>query len=96
MTALSLVFAIFKQQPAPFCVLDEVDAPLDDANVARFTNLINELAKDVQFIFISHNKLAMQVADELKGVTMPNAGISRLVSVDMNDVAEYLEQGKAV
>ncbi|ELA08808.1 SMC protein-like protein [Moraxella macacae 0408225] len=96
LTALSLVFAIFKQQPAPFCVLDEVDAPLDDANVARFTSLIGELAKDVQFIFISHNKLAMQAADELKGVTMPTAGVSRLVSVDMNEVAAYLESDKAV
>lgn len=93
LTALSLVFAIFKQQPAPFCVLDEVDAPLDDANVERFTNLIKDLAKDVQFIFISHNKLSMQIADDLKGVTMPTAGISKLVSVDMKDVAKYLENG---
>lgn len=90
LTALSLIFAIFKQQPAPFCVLDEVDAPLDDANVERFTRLIEELAKDVQFIFISHNKLAMQIADELKGVTMPTAGVSKLVSVDMSEVADYL------
>ncbi|MFW2177405.1 MULTISPECIES: AAA family ATPase [unclassified Moraxella] len=91
LTALSLVFAIFKQQPAPFCVLDEVDAPLDDANVERFTRLIEQLAKDVQFIFISHNKLSMQIADELKGVTMPIAGISKLVSVDMSEVADYLQ-----
>lgn len=91
LTALSLVFAIFKQQPAPFCVLDEVDAPLDDANVERFTHLIHELAKDVQFIFISHNKLAMQIADELKGVTMPTPGVSKLVSVDMSEVGQYLE-----
>ena len=90
LTALSLIFAIFQQQPAPFCVLDEVDAPLDDANVARFTRLIQQLAKDVQFIFISHNKLAMQIADELKGVTMPTAGISKLVSVDMTEVEAYL------
>lgn len=84
LTALSLIFAIFRQNPAPFCVLDEVDAPLDDANVARFTGLIAALAQDVQFIFISHNKLAMQAADELKGVTMPTAGISSLVSVDLS------------
>lgn len=90
LTALSLIFAIFKQQPAPFCVLDEVDAPLDDANVARFTRLIEQLAKDVQFVFISHNKLAMQIADELKGVTMPTAGVSKLVSVDMREVEAYL------
>lgn len=91
LTALSLIFAIFKQQPAPFCVLDEVDAPLDDANVERFTRLIEQLAKDVQFIFISHNKLSMQIADELKGVTMPTAGVSKLVSVDMKEIAQYLE-----
>ena len=91
LTALSLIFAIFKQHPAPFCVLDEVDAPLDDANVARFTSLIHELAGDLQFIFISHNKLTMQIADELKGVTMPSAGISTLVSVSLDEAAQYLE-----
>ena len=90
LTALSLIFAIFKQHPAPFCVLDEVDAPLDDANVARFTSLIHELADDLQFIFISHNKLTMQIADELKGVTMPSAGISALVSVSLDEAARYL------
>lgn len=90
LTALSLIFAIFKQHPAPFCVLDEVDAPLDDANVVRFTSLINELADDLQFIFISHNKLTMQIADELKGVTMPSAGISTLVSVSLDEAANYL------
>ena len=91
LTALSLIFAIFKQHPAPFCVLDEVDAPLDDANVARFTSLIHELADDLQFIFISHNKLTMQIADELKGVTMPSAGISTLVSVSLDEAASYVE-----
>ena len=91
LTALSLIFAIFKQHPAPFCVLDEVDAPLDDANVARFTSLIHELADDLQFIFISHNKLAMQIADELKGITMPSAGISALVSVSLEDAVRYIE-----
>lgn len=90
LTALSLIFAIFKQHPAPFCVLDEVDAPLDDANVGRFTSLIHELADDLQFIFISHNKLTMQIADELKGVTMPSAGISTLVSVSLDEAARYL------
>ena len=92
LTALSLIFAIFKQHPAPFCVLDEVDAPLDDANVARFTSLIHELADDLQFIFISHNKLTMQIADELKGVTMPSAGISTLVSVSLDEAARYIAQ----
>ncbi|WP_201597051.1 AAA family ATPase [Psychrobacter fulvigenes] len=91
LTALSLIFAIFKQHPAPFCVLDEVDAPLDDANVARFTSLIHELADDLQFIFISHNKLTTQIADELKGVTMPSAGISTLVSVSLDEAASYVE-----
>ncbi|MDN3398072.1 AAA family ATPase [Psychrobacter sp. APC 3426] len=91
LTALSLIFAIFKQHPAPFCVLDEVDAPLDDANVARFTSLIHELADDLQFIFISHNKLTMQIADELKGITMPNAGISTLVSVSLDEAASYID-----
>ncbi|MEC5209936.1 chromosome segregation protein [Psychrobacter sp. PL15] len=91
LTALSLIFAIFKQHPAPFCVLDEVDAPLDDANVARFTSLIHELANDLQFIFISHNKLAMQIADELKGITMPSPGISTLVSVSLEEAAHYIE-----
>lgn len=91
LTALSLIFAIFKQHPAPFCVLDEVDAPLDDANVERFTGLIKELANDVQFVFISHNKLSMQIADELKGITMPNAGISSLVSVSLDEAEQYIE-----
>lgn len=91
LTALSLIFAIFKQHPAPFCVLDEVDAPLDDANVARFTGLIHELADEVQFIFISHNKLAMQIADELKGITMPTAGISTLVSVSLEEAERYVD-----
>ncbi len=90
LTALSLIFAIFKQHPAPFCVLDEVDAPLDDANVARFTSLIGELASNVQFIFISHNKLAMQSAHELKGVTMPTAGISSLVSVNLDEATAMI------
>ena len=91
LTALSLIFAIFKQHPAPFCVLDEVDAPLDDANVARFTSLIYELAEDLQFIFISHNKLAMQIADELKGITMPQPGVSTLVSVSLEDAERYID-----
>ena len=91
LTALSLIFAIFKQHPAPFCVLDEVDAPLDDANVGRFTSLIHELADDLQFIFISHNKLTMQIADELKGVTMPSAGISTLVSVSLDEAEHYVD-----
>lgn len=91
LTALALVFAIFKQNPAPFCVLDEVDAPLDDANVTRFSDLILQMATDVQFVFISHNKLSMQIANELKGVTMPQAGISQLVSVSLDEANAYLQ-----
>lgn len=91
LTALSLIFAIFKQHPAPFCVLDEVDAPLDDANVERFTGLIEEMASDLQFVFISHNKLSMQIADELKGITMPTAGVSSLVSVSLDEAEQYIE-----
>jgi len=89
LTALSLVFAIFKLNPAPFCLLDEVDAPLDDANVARFCRLVTDLSCEVQFIYITHNKLAMMMAGELMGVTMPEAGISKLVAVNV-DEAETL------
>lgn len=92
LTALALIFAIFKQSPAPFCVLDEVDAPLDDANVARFTELIKELAQSVQFIFVSHNKLAMACADELIGVTMPTAGLSSVVSVSLDMAAAMIDE----
>ena len=89
LTALSLVFAIFRLNPAPFCLLDEVDAPLDDANVQRFCSLVAELSQQVQFIYISHNKLAMSMADHLLGVTMPEAGVSRLVSVNLEQAAAF-------
>ncbi|MEG2273096.1 MAG: chromosome segregation protein SMC, partial [Acinetobacter sp.] len=82
LTALALVFAIFRLNPAPFCVLDEVDAPLDDANVQRYCNLVKELSEQVQFIYITHNKLAMTMATDLLGVTMPEPGTSKLVTVD--------------
>ena len=88
LTTLSLVFAIFRLNPAPFCMLDEVDAPLDDANVGRFCNLVGEMSKVVQFIFITHNKITMEMADTLMGVTMHEAGVSRLVSVDVDAAAE--------
>ena len=84
LTALSLVFAIFKLNPAPFCMLDEVDAPLDDANVGRFCNLVAEMSSTVQFVFITHNKVAMEMATHLMGVTMSEPGVSRLVSVDVD------------
>ena len=85
LTALSLVFAIFRLNPAPFCMLDEVDAPLDDANVGRFCNLVREMAETVQFIYISHNKITMEMADQLAGVTMHEPGVSRLVAVDVDE-----------
>ena len=90
LTALALVFAIFRLNPAPFCVLDEVDAPLDDANVGRFCHLVKELSEQVQFIYISHNKLAMTMATDLLGVTMPEAGTSQLVSVNLEQAEQYL------
>ncbi|WP_347453594.1 chromosome segregation protein SMC [Acinetobacter thermotolerans] len=89
LTALALVFAIFRLNPAPFCVLDEVDAPLDDANVGRFCNLVKELSEQVQFIYITHNKLAMMMATDLLGVTMPEPGTSKLVTVNLEQAEEY-------
>ncbi|MGJ7459621.1 chromosome segregation protein SMC [Halomonas sp. MA07-2] len=87
LTALSLVFAIFQLNPAPFCMLDEVDAPLDDANVGRYAKLVKEMSENVQFIYITHNKIAMEAGDRLMGVTMQEPGVSRLVSVDVEEAA---------
>ncbi|QBF81614.1 chromosome segregation protein SMC [Shewanella maritima] len=84
LTALSLVFAIFRLNPAPFCMLDEVDAPLDDANVGRFCRLLEEMSQSVQFIYISHNKITMEMAEQLIGVTMHEPGVSRIVAVDID------------
>lgn len=91
LTALSLVFSIFELNPAPFCMLDEVDAPLDDLNTMRFINVVEEMSKDVQFIFITHNKVSMEKSDHLMGVTMQEPGVSRLVTVDMNQALEFVE-----
>ena len=88
LTAVALVFAIFQLNPAPFCMLDEVDAPLDDANVARYCDMVNEMAGQVQFIFITHNKITMELANQLTGVTMHEPGVSRLVSVDVEEAAQ--------
>lgn len=85
LTAVALVFAIFQLNPAPFCMLDEVDAPLDDANVGRFCELVRSMSERVQFIFVTHNKLTMEIADQLLGVTMQEPGVSRLVSVDVEE-----------
>ena len=83
LTAIALVFAIFQLNPAPFCLLDEVDAPLDDANTERYAKLVKEMALGTQFLFISHNKIAMEMAEQLIGVTMQEQGVSRIVTVDM-------------
>ena len=87
MTAVALVFAIFQLNPAPFCLLDEVDAPLDEANVGRFTGMVKEMSEKVQFLFVSHNKATMEAAHQLSGVTMREPGVSRLVSVDLDEAA---------
>ncbi|MBX3711251.1 MAG: chromosome segregation protein SMC [Lysobacter sp.] len=87
MTAVALVFAIFQLNPAPFCLLDEVDAPLDEANVGRFTAMVSEMSQQVQFLFVTHNKATMEAANQLCGVTMREPGVSRLVSVDLAEAA---------
>lgn len=83
MTAVALVFAIFQLNPSPFCMLDEVDAPLDDVNVGRFCTLVKEMSQFVQFLFITHNKVTMELAAHLIGVTMREPGVSRVVAVDV-------------
>ena len=85
LTAIALVFSIFSLNPAPFCLLDEVDAPLDDVNVARFSDLVREMSRTIQFIYITHNKIAMEMGEQLMGVTMQEPGVSRLVSVDVEE-----------
>jgi chromosome segregation protein len=88
LTAVALVFAIFELNPAPFCLLDEVDAPLDDANVGRFCDIVKEMSEKVQFVFITHNKGTMEMARQLTGVTMQEPGVSRLVSVDLDEAVK--------
>ncbi len=88
LTAIALVFSIFNLNPAPFCMLDEVDAPLDDANTGRYARMVKEMSEKVQFIFITHNKITMEQADQLMGVTMHEPGVSRLVTVDVDEAAE--------
>jgi chromosome segregation protein len=89
LTATALVFAIFQLNPAPFCLLDEVDAPLDDSNTERFCKLVTEMSRQTQFVFISHNKIAMEMAQQLVGVTMQEQGVSRIVAVDMAAAAQF-------
>jgi chromosome segregation protein len=85
LTAVALVFSIFELNPAPFCLLDEVDAPLDDNNVGRFCETVKDMSGRVQFIFITHNKTTMELASQLIGVTMNEPGVSRLVAVDVDE-----------
>jgi len=91
LTAIALVFAIFQLNPAPFCLLDEVDAPLDDANTERYSKLVTAMSRDTQFLFISHNKIAMEMAEQLIGVTMQEQGVSRIVAVDMDAAVTMAE-----
>ena len=88
LTAVSLVFAIFELNPAPFCLLDEVDAPLDDANVGRFSEIVKEMSQQVQFVLITHNKVTMETMKQLTGVTMNEPGVSRLVAVDIDEAVQ--------
>ena len=91
LTAIALVFAIFHLNPAPFCLLDEVDAPLDDANTERYAKLVTSMSRETQFLFISHNKIAMEMAGQLIGVTMQEQGVSRIVAVDMHAALSFAE-----
>ncbi len=95
LTAISLVFALFQLNPAPFCLLDEVDAPLDDPNTDRFCRMVQDMSRQTQFLFISHNKITMEMASQLIGITMPEAGISRVVAVDIAEALELAAAGAA-
>jgi len=92
LTAVAMVFAIFELNPAPFCMLDEVDAPLDEANVRRFAALVKHMSERVQFIFITHNKTTMELAENLIGVTMREAGVSRTVAVDVDEATRMVQE----
>jgi len=92
LTAIALVFSLFQLNPAPFCLLDEVDAPLDDSNTVRFTDLVRKMSQQTQFLFISHNKITMELAEQLVGVTMPESGVSRVVAVDIEQALRIREE----
>ena len=92
LTAIALVFSLFQLNPAPFCLLDEVDAPLDDANTVRFCELVRMMSAQTQFLFISHNKITMELAEQLIGVTMPESGVSRVVAVDIDQALRIREE----
>ena len=91
LTALALVFALFKLNPAPFCLMDEVDAPLDDSNTVRFCEMVKKMSERTQFLFVSHNKITMEMAQQLIGVTMQESGVSRVVEVDMDAAMKMRE-----
>lgn len=95
LTATALVFSMFQLNPAPFCLLDEVDAPLDDSNTERFCNMVKRMSANTQFLFISHNKIAMEMAQQLIGVTMQEQGVSRIVAVDMESAAHFASEAQA-
>jgi len=95
LTAISLVFALFRLNPAPFCLLDEVDAPLDDPNTERFCRMVKEMSAQTQFLFISHNKITMEMANQLVGITMPEPGVSRVVAVDIAEALSLAEGNAA-
>ena len=88
LAALALLVSVFQVRPSPFFLLDEVDAALDDANVGRYARMVKEMSEKVQFIYITHNKISMELADQLMGVTMHEPGVSRLVSVDIDEAAK--------
>ena len=95
LTAIALVFSMFQLNPAPFCLLDEVDAPLDDANTERFCDLVRTMTRQTQFLFISHNKLTMEMGEQLIGVTMQEQGVSRVVAVDIQEALKLREEAIA-
>jgi chromosome segregation protein len=94
LTAIALVFAMFQLNPAPFCMLDEVDAPLDDSNTVRFCEMVKRMSAQTQFVFISHNKIAMEMAQQLIGVTMQEQGVSRVVEVDIEEALRLADEQK--
>jgi chromosome segregation protein len=95
LTAIALVFALFQLNPAPFCLLDEVDAPLDDSNTERFCEMVKRMSAQTQFVFITHNKIAMEMAQQLIGVTMQERGVSRVVEVDIEEALRMTEKEAA-
>lgn len=94
LTAVALIFAIFELNPAPFCLLDEVDAPLDDANVERYAQTLRTMSERTQLIYITHNKVSMETADLLLGVTMSEPGVSKLVSVDVEQAVQMVAKAR--